>query len=95
MCGETWCFVTAFSGAKNLTRITDLFWGDSRFGNWLPIRREVVTFIQRPVKAIVPDQGSSLTLCRAVETERLQEPGYDLQTTPGMKTVPTPGAAAD
>jgi hypothetical protein len=25
MCGETWCFVTAFLSTENLPRITDLF----------------------------------------------------------------------
>jgi hypothetical protein len=34
MCGETWCFVTAFLGRENFPRITDLFWGDSRCGDW-------------------------------------------------------------
>jgi hypothetical protein len=27
ICGETWCFVTAFSSTKNLPRIADLFSG--------------------------------------------------------------------
>jgi hypothetical protein len=27
MCGETWCFVTAFLGMENLPQIADLFFG--------------------------------------------------------------------
>jgi hypothetical protein len=34
MCGETWCLATMFSGTRNLTRVADLFFRDSRFGNW-------------------------------------------------------------
>src|SRR5580704_17526040 len=92
MCGETWCFVTAFLSTENLSRLADLFLGipvlgigsDPRWG---------LSVIQQRVKAIVADRGRSSTRCPAAGRVRLREPGYGLRTTPGRKTVPTPGAA--